>query len=61
MLNYDALLAALVAGSVTLAAFLFLPWIADEIPDLARTAIVYLAVLLGASWLFQFWLRRRRK
>lgn len=61
MFNYDALLVALVAGIVTLAAFLFLPWIADEIPDIVRTAVVYLVVLLVASWIFQFWRRRRRK
>lgn len=61
MFNYDALLVALLAGIVTLAAFLFLPWIADEIPDILRTAVVYLVVLLAASWVFRTWRRRGGK
>ena len=60
-MNHDALLAALVAGSVTLAAFLFWPGVADQVPELAGTAIVYLAVLFVVSWIFDYWRRRRRR
>jgi MFS superfamily sulfate permease-like transporter len=59
MLDYDALLAALVAGVVTLAAFLFWPWISEDIPDLARTAVAYFVVLVVASWVFRFFRSRR--
>lgn len=61
MIHYDALLAALVAGIVTLLAFLFWPGVADQLPEIARAAIVYLFVLLAGSWLFASWRRRRRK
>lgn len=60
-MNYDALLAALLAGIVTLIAFLFWPAVADQMPELARAAIVYLAVLFLVSWIFEYWRRRRRK
>ena len=45
-MNYDALLAALVTFCVSLALFLFLPVVIAEFSEIARTAIVYLAVLL---------------
>jgi MFS superfamily sulfate permease-like transporter len=61
MMNYDALLAALLAGIVTLAAFLFWPFVADQLPELAGSAIVYLVVLFVVSWIFEYWRRRRRK
>lgn len=60
-MNYDALLAALLAGVITLVAFLFWPGIADQLPDIARAAIVYLVVLLAGAWLFETWRHRRRK
>ena len=60
-MNCDALLAALVADIVTLTAFLFWPWVADQVPELARMAIVYLAALFVVSWIFEYWRRRRRK
>jgi hypothetical protein len=34
--------------------------VADQLPDLARTAIVYGAVLIGVAALFQFIRRKRR-
>jgi MFS superfamily sulfate permease-like transporter len=61
MMVYDALVAALLAGCVTLAAFLFWPFVADQLPELGRMAIVYLAVLFVVSWIFEFWRRRWRK
>jgi len=60
-MHYDALLAALVAGIVTLLALLFWPGVADQLPEIARAAIVYLLVLLAGSWIFESWRRRRRK
>jgi MFS superfamily sulfate permease-like transporter len=61
MMVYDALLAGLLAGCVTLAVFLFWPLVADQLPELGRMAIVYLAVLFVVSWIFEFWRRRWRK
>jgi len=58
-MHYDALLAALVAGVVTLLAFLFWPAVADQLPELARSAIVYLLVLLVGGWIFNLWRRRK--
>ncbi|MBM3576709.1 MAG: hypothetical protein FJX40_03395 [Alphaproteobacteria bacterium] len=60
-MQYDAILAALVAGVVTLLAFLFWPAVADQFLEVARAAIVYLLVLLAGSWIFESWRRRRRK
>ncbi len=60
-MDYDALLAALLAGVVTLLAFLFWPGLADQLPDIARMAIVYLVALLAGAWVFETWRRRRRK
>lgn len=60
-MHYDALLAALVAGVVTLLAFLFWPAVADQLPELAGAAVVYLLVLLGGAWIFNAWRRKRRK
>lgn len=60
-MDYDALLAALLAGAVTLLAFLFWPGLADQLPDLVRMAIIYLVALLAGSWIFGLWRRRRRK
>lgn len=60
-MDYDALLAALLAGAVTLLAFLFWPGLADQLPDIARMAIVYLLVLLAGAWVFGSWRRQRRK
>jgi positive regulator of sigma E activity len=60
MIDQDALLAALLTFCVCLLAILFLPVVADQLPDLARTAIVYGAVLIGAAALFQFIRRKRR-
>ncbi|WP_292531504.1 hypothetical protein [Methylocystis sp.] len=60
-MDYDALLAALLAGAITLLAFLFWPGLADQLPDLARMAIIYLVVLLAGSWIFGTLRRRRRK
>jgi len=60
-MHYDALLAALLAGIVTLLALLFWPGVADQLPEIARAAIVYLLVLLAGSWIFESWRRRRRK
>lgn len=60
-MDHDALLAALVAGIITLLAFLFWPGVADQLPEIARAAIVYLVVLLAGAWMFESWRRRRRK
>jgi asparagine N-glycosylation enzyme membrane subunit Stt3 len=60
-MNYDALLAALLAGVITLLACLFWPGLADQLPELARMAIIYLVTLLAGSWIFGLWRRRRRK
>jgi len=60
-MHYDALLAALVAGVVTLLAFLFWPAVADQLPELALAAIVYLLVMLVGAWMFNAWRRTRRK
>ena len=60
-MDHDALLAALVAGVITLLALLFWSGVADQLPDIARAAIVYLVVLLAGSWMFESWRRRRRK
>ena len=57
--NQDALLAALVTFCVCLLALLFFPVVADQLPDLARTAIVYGAVLVGVAAVFEF-IRRKR-
>ena len=45
-MNHNALLAALITFCVSLALFLFLPVVIAEFSEIARTAIVYLAVLL---------------
>jgi MFS superfamily sulfate permease-like transporter len=60
-MHYDALLAALLAGVVTLLAFLFWPAVADQLPELAWSAIIYLFVLLLGAWIFNSWRRTRRK
>lgn len=60
-MHYDALLAALLAGVVTLLAVLFWPAIADQIPELALAAAIYLFVLVAGAWIFEAWRRRRRK
>lgn len=60
-MHYDALLAALLAGVVALLAVLFWPGIADQIPELALAAAIYLFVLVAGAWLFEAWRRRRRK
>ncbi|KAF0209907.1 hypothetical protein [Methylocystis sp.] len=60
-MHYDALLAALVAGVVTLLAFLFWPAVADQLPDVAQAAIIYLLVLLVGAWISHSWRRTRRK
>jgi hypothetical protein len=60
MIDQDALLAALLTFCVCLLAILFFPVVADQLPDLARTAIVYGAVLIGVAALFQFIRRKRR-
>jgi hypothetical protein len=60
-MHYDALLAALVAGIVTLLAILFWPAVADQLPELVQSAIVYLLVLLVGAWIFNSWRRTRRK
>lgn len=60
-MHYDALLAALVAGVVTLLALLFWPGVADQFPEMASAAIVYLLVLVVGSWVFESWRRRRGK
>ncbi|MBM3553281.1 MAG: hypothetical protein FJX45_16375 [Alphaproteobacteria bacterium] len=60
-MDYDALLAALLAGVVTLLALLFWPGLADQLPDIARMALVYLLALLAGAWVFETWRRRRRK
>ncbi len=59
-MDFDAFLAAVVAGCVTLAAFLFLPAATEDMPDLMRTGIVYLVALGIFGGLFEFWRRRRR-
>jgi positive regulator of sigma E activity len=60
MIDQDALLAALLAFCVCLLALLFYPVVADQLPDIARTAIVYGAVLFGVAAVFQFIRRKRR-
>jgi uncharacterized membrane protein YqjE len=60
-MDYDALLAALLAGAVTLLAFLFWPELADQLPDIAPMAVIYLLALLAGAWIFGSWRRRRRK
>lgn len=60
-MDHDALLAALLAGAITLLAFLFWPAVADQLPDVARMALVYLLALLAGAWVFETWRRRRRK
>ena len=60
MIDQDALLAALLTFCVCLLAILFFPVVADQLPDFARTAIVYGAVLIGVAALFQFIRRKRR-
>ncbi|MGJ0396601.1 MAG: hypothetical protein ACR65U_10290 [Methylocystis sp.] len=60
-MDHDALLAALLAGAITLLAFLFWPAVADQLPEIARAAIVYLVALLAGGWVFESWRRRRRK
>jgi len=60
-MHYDALLAALIAGVVTLLALLFWPGVADQLPEMASAAIVYLLVLVVGSWVFESWRRRRGK
>ncbi|QGM94809.1 hypothetical protein F7D13_12710 [Methylocystis rosea] len=60
-MHYDALLAALVAGVVTLLAFLFWPAVADQLPDVAQAAIIYLLVLFVGAWMFNAWRRTGRK
>ncbi|MBM3563969.1 MAG: hypothetical protein FJX16_11040 [Alphaproteobacteria bacterium] len=60
-MDHDALLAALLAGAITLLAFLFWPGVADQLPDIARAGIIYLLVLLAGAWIFESWRRRRRK
>ena len=60
-LHYDALLAALFAGVVTLLAFLFWPAVAYQLPDVAQAAIIYLLVLLVGAWISHSWRRTRRK
>ncbi|MFO1104039.1 MAG: hypothetical protein U1E20_14190 [Methylocystis sp.] len=60
-MDYDALLAALLAGVITLLAFLFWPELADQLPDIARMAVIYLVALLAGAWIFGSWRRRRRK
>ena len=59
MISQDALLAALVTFCVCLLALLFFPVVADQLPDLARTAIVYGAVLVGVAAVFEFIPRKR--
>jgi hypothetical protein len=61
MIDQDALLAALLTFCVCLLAALFFPVVVDQLPDLARTAIVYGAVLIGTAALFQLIRRKRRK
>jgi hypothetical protein len=61
MIDQDALLAALLTFCVCLLAILFFPVVADQLPDLARTAIVYGAVLIGTAALFQLIRRNRRR
>ncbi len=60
-MHYDALLAALVAGVVTLLVLLFWSGVADQLPEMASAAIVYLLVLVVGSWVFESWRRRRGK
>jgi predicted permease len=60
MFNQDALIAALLAFCVTLLAALFLPSISELLPDMARSAAVYLAVLLIVAGVAQYLRRRRR-
>lgn len=60
-MDHDALLAALLAGVIAFLAFLFWPGVADQLPDIARAAIIYLLVLLAVAWVFESWRRRRRK
>jgi MFS superfamily sulfate permease-like transporter len=51
----------LLAGVVTLLALLFWPGVADQLPEMASAAIVYLLVLVVGSWVFESWRRRRGK
>ena len=60
-MDHDALLAALLAGVITFLAFLFWPGIADQLPDIARAAMIYLLVLLAGAWAFESLRRGRRK
>ena len=60
-MNYDALLAALVAFAFTLALFLFAPFVVAELPDTIRTAAVYLVVALIVSGISIFVRKRLRK
>ncbi|MFO1125765.1 MAG: hypothetical protein U1E25_11080 [Methylocystis sp.] len=60
-MDHDALLAALLAGAITLLAFLFWPEVADQLPDIARAGIIYLLALLVGAWIFESWRRRSRK
>ncbi len=60
-MDFDAFLAAAVAGLVTLAAFLFLPAVTEDMPDIARTGVTYLVAVLIFGGLFEFWRRRRRR
>ena len=60
-MNYDALLAALVAFAFTLALFLFWPWVVAELPQTIRTAAVYLVVALIVSGISIFIRTRLRK
>ncbi len=62
-MNFDAFLAAVLAGVLTLAAILFWPWIADELPESILAAGVYLigaAVVSGSSLLVRSKGRRRK-
>mgnify|MGYP000981842513 CR=1 FL=1 len=60
-MDHDALLAALLAGVITLLAFLFWPGLADQLPDVARMAVIYFVALVAGSWIFGAWARKRRK
>lgn len=60
-MDYDALLAALLAGVIAFLAILFWPGVAEQLPEIARAAIIYLLVLLAGAWVFESWRRRRRK
>jgi hypothetical protein len=60
-MQYDALLAALVVFCVTLALFLFFPWMIADLPDAVRTAAVYLIVALVVAGFSLFIRRKLRK